>query len=103
MCSVKTNVVLSGFPLTMAITYQLCLINRAIIPVSSESIQLPNDYKLELSRARIRDEALEFWALVFCPRYRSINIFTYNKDVFPLCPCIIITQLPFYGLLVLVR
>ena len=23
MCSVKTNVVLSGFPLTMAITYQI--------------------------------------------------------------------------------
>ena len=35
MCSVKTNVVLSGFPLTMAITYQLCHSNSLIMAIST--------------------------------------------------------------------
>ena len=51
MCSVKTNVVLSGFPLTMAITYQfdiwICLLKLLqLIIIIQDAGPIINNYYL---------------------------------------------------------
>ena len=78
-----------------AVLLQLCFVNRAVISVSSESVELPDNDRLKLLLRRVCNHALEIAPCVLRSRLCPVYIFADDGIAFALRKFVCVPKLAF--------
>lgn len=78
-----------------AVFLQLALIDRGVVAITAEPVELPDEDKIEFTFFRIFDHALEIGPIVGQARNRAIDIFGDDGKVVPFRVRIAVANLSF--------
>lgn len=78
-----------------AVFLKLAFIDRRIVAITAEPVELPDEDKIEIAFFRIFDHPLEIGPVVGQARNRTIDIFGNDGKVIPFRVGIAVANLPF--------